>query len=580
MINNYIKILLLNGVIYFGLLCNLIAQTNPTRGINKIGNATVFNYSSPNPKVNSSVTVKDMAVFDPALVFKRGADLTRGIKGEMPTATIATGKTECPVGFMTGGICISVYKYDATKTDGKGKLIYGAFTNSTNTSSFVGNYWGLNNSEEPYWFRPYLSTDIQRLLIRVLGGRSEDKFNVIIEATVRNANFISFNVPGMGIYDAHNFFLSEPDAPKPNGLVKIGCHRGYWEGVQDPENTYRAIQQSISRNFDMIELDMQNTADNDIVVFHDMGLNKRTQFVGSAKLKTLSQLQGMPVKNRFDELIIDPSQFTSNIRSLTQILNYAKSESNAQGKRIPWMNLDRAANNPNDFKLVYTRVKSQGLVKRSIFKGRYPITTAEIITAFNQMGVTNPDTMKAIYFTPVLFDLIKIPDPDKPEENPEIIAQNFKTYVDSWINSGLADGFELTYKAYPMGVSPDYSVNATNLSTVLLKRWDILGNKNFVEYVHSFGYPVGIFASVPEVCAIPDYKTDGTRNIDKLMSGFVKEKRDDDPFPFLPVVEDIGSFDFRGDWDFYIPAGADYVLTDRPDALKIYLQAAGKYKPF
>ncbi|WP_304065296.1 glycerophosphodiester phosphodiesterase family protein [Pedobacter glucosidilyticus] len=543
------------------------AQT-PTRGIIKTG-TTIFNYSSANPKVDPSQTENDMLVFDPALLYRRGADLTNGIvRTVVSSSTPSTIVTSCPLTNVNSGICIKMYKYNSSAIDGKGKFLYGGFV-TTSSTSYTINPWKLPNSEVPYWFSPYLSTDIKELVKRATGNRTEGEFKVIVEVSIKNSNFIAFKIPGLGAFDSSLIFLTPGSYPKPNNFVSIGCHRGYWEGVRDPENSYSAIKKAIDNLYGMIELDMQTTSDNKVIVFHDMGLNKRTDLTGSVQSKSLAQLQGKLLKNRFDEIIDQPATAPPSIQSLDIILSFIKN--NSTTIPIPWINLDRAANDATTFKLVYPIINGQQLVSRSIFKGRYPISHTDIITAFNQMNITNPETMKAIYFTPVLFDGLNETSTAYTEQD----VQKYKDYIDGWINSGLADGFELTFKAYPFG-TVEYGAGNAN-QVWILRKWAILGNKNFVEYVQSFGYPVGIFTSVPEVCAIPDFNsTTGARVTTNLVSGFVKENST----TFVPRVTDIGDFDFRGDWDFYVPAGVNYVLTDRPDALKVYLQAAGKYKPF
>ena len=558
-----IKWLFFNFLCYLCMNFTLFAQT-PTRGIIKTG-TTIFSYSSANPKVDASQTENDMLVFDPALLYRRGADLTNGIvRTVVSSSTPSTSATDCPLTNISSGICIKMYKYNPTASDGKGSFLYGGFV-TTNSTTYTINPWKISRG---WWHSPYLSTDIKELVKRATGNRTEGKFKVIVEVSMKNSNFIAFKIPGLGAFDSSLIFLTPGSYPKPNNFVSIGCHRGYWDGVRDPENTYNAIKKAIDNLYGMIELDMQTTSDNKVIVFHDMGLNKRTTLTGSVNLKTLAQLQALPVKNRYDEVINEPSS-ASYIRSLDQILSYIKT--NSTSATLPWINLDRAANDATTFKLVYPIINGQQLVNRSIFKGRYPISHTDIITPFLQMNITDAETMKAIYFTPVLFDGVNETSTAYTEQD----VQKYKDYIDGWINSGLADGFELTFKAYPFGTAEYGAGNANQIW--ILKKWAILGNKNFVEYVQSFGYPVGIFTSVPEVCAIPDFNpTTGARVTTNLVSGFVKENST----TFVPKVTDIGDWDFRGDWDFYIPAGVNYVLTDRPDALKVYLQAAGKYKPF
>lgn len=534
-------------------------------------------YSSPNPKTDPWVTKDNMLKLYLGDLFTLSGGLSGGIVGN------ASG----------GRVTISAYYYDQSVPDGKGGLLYRCYTdqNSSNyvekSITFTKEHWTWLIITFYPWEESWASTDIKKMAMKagVLHERSYgcwgsvcappsgmfDKIPVIVEATIEgSATFSKFKVPAVGEFEAS---LLKPvngarNFSKVNQDVAIACHRGYWEDVTAPENTYNAIGQAITRNYDIIELDMWTTSDNTVIVFHDMGLNKRTTQTGAVQSKTWSQISGLYIKNRFDEVI---STSNTKMVRLEDVLNYIKT--NHPTSKI-WLNLDRSANDMVDFKRVYQVVKNAGLLGQAIFKGRYnaapatgekPPTVANIKQAFQEMFPSMTQTerdneMKLMFFTPVLFD------------NTGVNISGVKTYIDDMVNAGLADGFELTFKAKPAG-SGDYSIDDNN-KIFILRQWAELGNKTFVQYVKDKGLPVGIFASVPEVGAIPNFNTNGTRNPNDLVSGFIKEDLNNN---YNPKVQDQSTYDFRGDWDFYIPGGADYVITDRPDALLDYLKAIGKH---
>lgn len=73
--------------------------------------------------------------------------------------------------------------------------------------------------------------------------------------------------------------------------VKIIAHRGY-SGVA-PENTLDAFAKAADIGADMIELDVQMTADGQLVVFHDSDLLRVTGVEGQVATSTYEQLQSL-----------------------------------------------------------------------------------------------------------------------------------------------------------------------------------------------------------------------------------------------------------------------------------------------
>lgn len=80
-----------------------------------------------------------------------------------------------------------------------------------------------------------------------------------------------------------------PETITSNSNVMIIAHRG---GAQlAPENTMAAFHKALLLKADMIELDVRLTADNEVVVMHDLTLNRTTDLKGSVSNKNLSEIQ-------------------------------------------------------------------------------------------------------------------------------------------------------------------------------------------------------------------------------------------------------------------------------------------------
>ncbi len=72
--------------------------------------------------------------------------------------------------------------------------------------------------------------------------------------------------------------------------VMIAAHRG--SSGTAPENTMAALRQAIEAGADLVEIDVQISADEHMLVFHDETLDRTTDRSGSVKERTYDELQG------------------------------------------------------------------------------------------------------------------------------------------------------------------------------------------------------------------------------------------------------------------------------------------------
>jgi len=71
-------------------------------------------------------------------------------------------------------------------------------------------------------------------------------------------------------------------------LLKIG-HRG--AKAYEPENTLRSFQRAIEYGVDAVELDVRKTKDNQLVVIHNVDVNKTTNGRGAVNELTLDEIK-------------------------------------------------------------------------------------------------------------------------------------------------------------------------------------------------------------------------------------------------------------------------------------------------
>ena len=84
----------------------------------------------------------------------------------------------------------------------------------------------------------------------------------------------------------------------PRFPSRIIAHRGY--SSQYPENTLSAIRAAVEAGADMVEIDVQLTKDNAIVVMHDKSVYRTTTGSGLVKDLTLEQIRALDAGSKFD----------------------------------------------------------------------------------------------------------------------------------------------------------------------------------------------------------------------------------------------------------------------------------------
>lgn len=108
---------------------------------------------------------------------------------------------------------------------------------------------------------------------------------------------------------------------------KIIAHRGIYNNKNVPENSLKAFRRSIIENYP-IELDIQLTKDNKIVVFHDLDLKRMTNkdgFINTSTLKDLKKLyllnteEKIPTLDEVLELVRGKVSIYIEVKSINNI---------------------------------------------------------------------------------------------------------------------------------------------------------------------------------------------------------------------------------------------------------------------
>jgi len=80
-----------------------------------------------------------------------------------------------------------------------------------------------------------------------------------------------------------------------NKEILVAAHRGDWRNA--PENSMKALLNSIDKGFDIMELDVKMTKDSQMVVMHDNTIDRTTNAKGKVSDYTLDEILKFKLKN-------------------------------------------------------------------------------------------------------------------------------------------------------------------------------------------------------------------------------------------------------------------------------------------
>jgi glycerophosphoryl diester phosphodiesterase len=140
--------------------------------------------------------------------------------------------------------------------------------------------------------------------------------------------------------------------PSKNHVLAV-AHRGAWS--QAPENSLLAIQRCIDMGVDIAEIDVRLTKDSQLVVIHDLTLDRTTTGKGKVADYTLAELKKFRLKNA----VGIPWSTKQQIPTLEEAMLLAK------GKIM--INLDKTE--AATLRQAYEVLKKTGTIDHGIFKG-------------------------------------------------------------------------------------------------------------------------------------------------------------------------------------------------------------------
>lgn len=91
---------------------------------------------------------------------------------------------------------------------------------------------------------------------------------------------------------------------KTNKNILVAAHRGDWRNA--PENSMKALLNSIDKGFDLMELDLKMTKDSQLVVMHDNTIDRTTNGKGKVSDFTLGEILKFRLKNGLGRVTTHP----------------------------------------------------------------------------------------------------------------------------------------------------------------------------------------------------------------------------------------------------------------------------------
>jgi glycerophosphoryl diester phosphodiesterase len=160
------------------------------------------------------------------------------------------------------------------------------------------------------------------------------------------------------------------DSPR----VLVAAHRGDWRHA--PENSLPAIEKCVALGVDIVELDLQRTADGVLVLMHDSKLDRVTTGKGRVADRTLAEIKQLRLRNGLGRAGREqvPTLEEAMLATKDRIL----------------VNLDKAYNHWPEVLPVLQRT---GTLRQVIMKGSVPVEEAR-----RDLGAT----LEQVLFMPVL----------------------------------------------------------------------------------------------------------------------------------------------------------------------------------
>lgn len=303
----------------------------------------------------------------------------------------------------------------------------------------------------------------------------------------------------------------------------VSSHRGFWH--EAAENSKLAYDKAIEIGTDMVEIDVRLTSDKIPVVFHDGCLNRVTNKKGVISSYTWAELQGTKLKNY--QGFLTNQELLSLEQAFVHLKNKALINLDIKGKGKEYEFILKEA---------IRLAKKHQILRQLVVKG--PLQLEELEKILTDAGTSLQD----IFYTPVV------------HENAT------EKYFTDYLNNTNIYGMELIFKQQ---------------SSPMLKPG------GFVERARNNNKWVGTYSFWPESTKGVEAEVIVKQTNPNNPPERITVSCDDVPVYWSYDYKNSGNLndffdDARGNWEFLSTNNANYVITDRPQALISYFKSIGK----
>ncbi len=112
---------------------------------------------------------------------------------------------------------------------------------------------------------------------------------------------ITLSIIGTIVLVGAYLFLYEPRYDGPlvvDGTTRVFAHRGF--GLYAPDNSLLGVERALEKRMDGVDVDGQITVDGELIIYHDLSVDRLTDGTGKVAAKTLAEMQSLDLGPHFD----------------------------------------------------------------------------------------------------------------------------------------------------------------------------------------------------------------------------------------------------------------------------------------
>ncbi|WP_165044841.1 glycerophosphodiester phosphodiesterase family protein [Dysgonomonas sp. ZJ709] len=282
--------------------------------------------------------------------------------------------------------------------------------------------------------------------------------------------------------------------------------------ADSPENSLGAYQKAIEIGADIVEMDVRLTKDNEMVIFHDACLDRVTNGYGKLRDENWSYVSSLNL------IMPDGTVTTERVLRLSDALDALN------GKAVASIDIKEGGAAFNETMIrVITMVRQKNMLNQTLIKGKLSLADLQ-----SQVLAPAGVTLSDFIYTPIAFSN----------------TTNLENYINSFAANPNIYAFELVYKQ-----SDDFILN-------------------FISILQQSGIWIGQYSFWPETSFGVFAEKIPLTDCDVITRDYNFLDNPNSP----PNAWDDG----RGDWDWLLSKGANYIITDRGELMIDYLNEIGK----